>query len=130
MDVTNEYQKSNTPALHETILLFGYLRKQLQVYVRSEGCLYSVCAAAYRGLAMANKYDTLCSGALMAQMATRKCLRESTYEILTVSIVLHPRLKTEWFRKQGWTPDRVQDVIDSTKKIWIDKYKTKTTTVS
>jgi hypothetical protein len=68
-EASTTLQMSDTPALHQSLMLFDYLTINLESFIIDAKLLPAIRAAAKHGTLMVNKYTTLCQESLLPHLA-------------------------------------------------------------
>ncbi|THH16802.1 hypothetical protein EUX98_g9241 [Antrodiella citrinella] len=106
---TLRLSQSKIPLLHETIPVIDKLTTHLENVIADQSLSKPVCFAAARGLKILNKYYSLTDDSIMYRLA----------------MLLHPRYKAEYFKRQQWPADWIKTALDLLRDQWVTHYKPK-----
>ncbi|TDL13239.1 hypothetical protein BD410DRAFT_735585, partial [Rickenella mellea] len=95
LEATNRISKSAVPLVHEVIPLIDKLTDTLAAAVIDESLHTAIRAAMARGVEVLNRYYSKTDDSIMYRCA----------------MVLHPRYKTSYFKKQSWPADWIDNTM-------------------
>ena len=115
------------PLLHQVIPIIDVLTAHLENTVADILLHKVIRRAAARGLGVLNKYYSLTDESVMYRIAMSKCLVLCLVIPHThyISVVLHPRYKLEYFRKQKWEVEWINTARTMVVDQWETYYKPK-----
>ncbi|THH18736.1 hypothetical protein EUX98_g8907 [Antrodiella citrinella] len=106
---TKIISKTNTPLIHQVIPVIDILTENLQQTIDDRSLPKMVRRAAKRGLTVLNKYYSATDQSVMYRIA----------------MLLHPRYKAEYFRRQQWEPAWIATALELLREQWTTYYKPK-----
>ncbi|THH15827.1 hypothetical protein EUX98_g9402 [Antrodiella citrinella] len=102
---------SSQPLLHVVIPIIDKLTAELENVIANNNLVQAVRLAATRGIKVLNKYYSATDESIMYRLA----------------ILLHPRYKMAYFKKQKWPQDWIDTATDLLRQQWVTYYKPKAT---
>ncbi|EIW54593.1 uncharacterized protein TRAVEDRAFT_86236, partial [Trametes versicolor FP-101664 SS1] len=106
---TNKISHSSRGLVHEVIPFMDLLTEHVDEFIADEMLHLAVRGAAKRGRAILDKYYTL----------------TDTTIVYRITMMLHPRYKTQYFKDQSWPEDWITEVWAIIEKEWTSNYKPK-----
>jgi hypothetical protein len=124
---TKKISKSKTPLLHEVIPVFDVLTRALDDYVDDATKFPIVRAAARRGRSMMNKYYSLTDDSIVYRIAMCTCSNYFFFSLCLIdidilSLVLHPRYKTVYFKQARWPQEWISTAEELLREQWTKNY--------
>ncbi|THU79983.1 hypothetical protein K435DRAFT_558703, partial [Dendrothele bispora CBS 962.96] len=104
---TKQFSQSGVPLLHEVIPAIDKLTEVLGKVRDNDELNSAVRFAVTKGITMLNKYYG----------------KTDYSDVYRVAMVMHPRFKAEYFRRQDWQPDWVENAIKIARQIWQKDYR-------
>ncbi|OJT02154.1 Zinc finger BED domain-containing protein RICESLEEPER 2 [Trametes pubescens] len=104
---TKEISTSGRALVHQVIPYIDVLTRHVDTFAANEDLAPAVRAAARRGRLILDKYYGLTDGSIVYRIA----------------MILHPGLKTQYFRDQDWPEEWITAAVELTRDEWTTYYK-------
>ncbi|THH23259.1 hypothetical protein EUX98_g7913, partial [Antrodiella citrinella] len=111
---TEHISHSNRPLLYEVIPIIDKLTTALEQVIANNSLVQPVRAAATRGMKVLNKYYSVTDDSIMYRLA----------------ILLHPRYKSEYFKRQKWPSEWITTAENLLRQRWESHYKPKASDIA
>ncbi|KAL0570740.1 hypothetical protein V5O48_011221, partial [Marasmius crinis-equi] len=106
-DATLELETNKRPLLFEVIRYMDAINNILEDFINNMGNATILCWGVALGLTVLDKYYAKTDETMLYQGA----------------MIMHPRYKLSYFRKEKWPQDWIDAVVKSVKALWTDYYK-------
>lgn len=127
MYATKKISQSAVPLIHQVIPLIDSITSHFDAVLDSSTTSLAIQHAALRGLLLLNKYYA-CTDDMIVYRISMSTFHKVIFFLSShlCYLVLHPRIKTQYFKKAGWEEEWIENAKFIAKNEWVTNYKPST----